>query len=150
MNDDGISLVRRGIEAVNAGAMTQVAPEILAPDFVRHDLAQAFPEFTGAGDVADLARRRGHPAARRASWSRPRSSGRSGAQARAAVREPPPRCRGASFRTITLEIETLSPELAAERRGHWSSSESTRLQRRPPRTPAATCAAPVSAALSVL
>ncbi|MDP8957203.1 MAG: ester cyclase [Actinomycetota bacterium] len=54
MNSDGISLVRRGIEAVNAGTMAQVAPEILAPDFVRHDLAQAFPEFTTAGGVVDF------------------------------------------------------------------------------------------------
>jgi steroid delta-isomerase-like uncharacterized protein len=54
MNDDGISLVRRGIEAVNSGTMAQVAPEILAPDFVRHDLAQAFPEFATAGGVSDL------------------------------------------------------------------------------------------------
>ncbi|HEV8699056.1 MAG TPA: ester cyclase [Candidatus Limnocylindrales bacterium] len=54
MNDDSISLVRRGIEAVNSGTMAQVAPEILAPDFVRHDLAQAFPEFTSAAGVSDL------------------------------------------------------------------------------------------------
>lgn len=54
MNDDGISLVRRGIEGVNSGTMARVAPEILAPDFVRHDLAQAFPEFTSAGGVSDL------------------------------------------------------------------------------------------------
>lgn len=54
MNGDGISLVRRGIEAVNSGTMAQVAPEILAPDFVRHDLAEAFPEFTTATGVSDL------------------------------------------------------------------------------------------------
>jgi steroid delta-isomerase-like uncharacterized protein len=55
MNIDDISLVRRGVEAVNSGTMAQVAPEILAPDFVRHDLAQAFPEFTTAGGVSNLA-----------------------------------------------------------------------------------------------
>jgi steroid delta-isomerase-like uncharacterized protein len=54
MDENGISLVRRGIEAVNAGTMAEVGPQILAPDFVRHDLAQAFPEFTGAGGVTDL------------------------------------------------------------------------------------------------
>jgi steroid delta-isomerase-like uncharacterized protein len=54
VNSDGISLVRRGIEAVNAGTMAQVAPEILAPDFVRHDLAEAFPEFITAAAVTDL------------------------------------------------------------------------------------------------
>jgi steroid delta-isomerase-like uncharacterized protein len=54
MDDMGMSLVRRGIDAVNAGTMGEVAPEILAPDFIRHDLAQAFPEFTTAGGVTDL------------------------------------------------------------------------------------------------
>lgn len=54
MNGDGVSLVRRGIEAVNSGTMAQVAPEILAPDFVRHDLAEAFPEFITAARVTDL------------------------------------------------------------------------------------------------
>lgn len=54
MDNDGISLVRRGIEAANSGTMAQVAPQILAPGFVRHDLAQAFPEFTSAGGVSDL------------------------------------------------------------------------------------------------
>jgi steroid delta-isomerase-like uncharacterized protein len=54
VNGDGISLVRRGIEAVNSGTMAQVAPEILAPDFVRHDLAEAFPEFITAAGVTDL------------------------------------------------------------------------------------------------
>jgi steroid delta-isomerase-like uncharacterized protein len=57
MNTDGISLVRRGIEAANSGTMAQVAPEILTPGFVRHDLAHAFPEFTTAGGVIDLVTR---------------------------------------------------------------------------------------------
>lgn len=54
MTDEGILLVRRGIDAVNSGTQAQVLPEILAPDLVRHDLAQAFPEFTTAAGVTDL------------------------------------------------------------------------------------------------
>jgi steroid delta-isomerase-like uncharacterized protein len=54
VNGHDISLVRRGIEAVNSGTMAQVAPEILAPDFVRHDLAEAFPEFITAAGITDL------------------------------------------------------------------------------------------------
>jgi steroid delta-isomerase-like uncharacterized protein len=54
MADEGIALVRRGIAAANAGTMAQVAPEIFTPGFVRHDLGQAFPEFTTAAGVSDL------------------------------------------------------------------------------------------------
>jgi hypothetical protein len=54
MNDAGVSLIRRAIEAVNAGSLAEVAPEIMAPNFARHDLAQAFPEFVTAAGVTDL------------------------------------------------------------------------------------------------
>ena len=54
MSDTGVSLIRRAIEAVNSGTMARVAPEIMAPNFVRHDLAQAFPEFVSTAGVTDL------------------------------------------------------------------------------------------------
>ncbi|MGH8945760.1 MAG: ester cyclase [Acidimicrobiia bacterium] len=54
MGDEGVSLVRRAIEAVNSGTFAEVAPEIMAPNFARHDLAQAFPDFVTAAGVTDL------------------------------------------------------------------------------------------------
>lgn len=54
MSDTGVSLIRRAIEAVNSGTLARAAPEIMAPDFVRHDLAQAFPEFVSTAGVTDL------------------------------------------------------------------------------------------------
>lgn len=54
MSDDGVSLIRRAIEAVNSGTLAEVAPKIMAPNFARHDLTQAFPEFVTAAGVTDL------------------------------------------------------------------------------------------------
>lgn len=54
MSDEGVSLVRRAIEAVNSGTFAEVGPEIMAPNFERHDLAQAFPKFVTAAGVTDL------------------------------------------------------------------------------------------------
>ena len=54
MGDEGVSLVRGAIEAVNSGTFAEVAPEIMAPNFARHDLAQAFPDFVTAAGVTDL------------------------------------------------------------------------------------------------
>lgn len=54
MGNDGVSLVRRAIEAVNSGTFPKVAAEIMDPSFTRHDLAQAFPEFVTTAGVKDL------------------------------------------------------------------------------------------------
>lgn len=54
MSDANIALLRRAVEAVNSGTFEQIASEILAEDFVRHDLAGAFPGVEGLQGAADF------------------------------------------------------------------------------------------------
>lgn len=54
MSDDNVALLRKAVAAVNAGTLAQIAPEILAPEFVRHDLAGAFPGVEGISGASDF------------------------------------------------------------------------------------------------
>lgn len=51
-----IEVIHRGIAALNSNTMEKVAPEIVAPGFVRHDLTHATPEIAGPGGVIDFIR----------------------------------------------------------------------------------------------
>lgn len=60
VSDENVALLRRAVDAVNAGTLAEIAPEILTADFVRHDLAGAFPGvegIDGASDFVSLLRR---------------------------------------------------------------------------------------------
>lgn len=46
--------MRRAVEAVNSGTLEQEASEIIADDFIRHDLAGAFPGVEGVQGAADF------------------------------------------------------------------------------------------------
>ena len=55
MTDDGnIALIKRAVQAVNAGTMAQEGPEIVAADFQRHDLAAALPDAAGPGGLSNF------------------------------------------------------------------------------------------------
>jgi steroid delta-isomerase-like uncharacterized protein len=52
--DENVATLRRLIEAVNQNELARVAPEVIAPGFVRHDLAGTWPGVRGEGGVTDL------------------------------------------------------------------------------------------------
>ena len=52
--DDNVATLRRLIEAVNQNDLARVAPEVIAPGFVRHDVAGTWPGVRGEGGVIDL------------------------------------------------------------------------------------------------
>lgn len=54
MSEANIALMRRAVEAVNSGTLAEVAADILSEDFVRHDLAGAFPGVEGVKGAADF------------------------------------------------------------------------------------------------
>lgn len=54
MADANVELMRRAVEAVNSGTLQEIASEIIADDFVRHDLAGAFPGVEGVQGAADF------------------------------------------------------------------------------------------------
>ncbi len=51
---ENVATLRRLIEAVNQDELARVAPEVIAPGFVRHDLAGTWPGVRGEGGVIDL------------------------------------------------------------------------------------------------
>jgi steroid delta-isomerase-like uncharacterized protein len=51
---DNVATLRRLIEAVNQDELAHVAPEVIAPSFVRHDLGGTWPGVRGEGGVIDL------------------------------------------------------------------------------------------------
>jgi steroid delta-isomerase-like uncharacterized protein len=52
--DENVATLRRLIEAINRHELARVAPEVIAPGFVRHDLAGTWPGVQGQGGVIDL------------------------------------------------------------------------------------------------
>jgi len=52
--DDQMAVLRRLIEAINRQELARVAPEVIAPGFVRHDLAGTWPGVRGERGVVDL------------------------------------------------------------------------------------------------
>lgn len=52
--DENVATLRRLIEAVNQNELARVAPEVIAPGFVRHDLAGTWPGVRGEDGVIDL------------------------------------------------------------------------------------------------
>ncbi len=50
----GVATLRRLIDAVNNDELAQVAPEVIAPGFVRHDLAEIWTGVQGVSGVRDL------------------------------------------------------------------------------------------------
>lgn len=50
----GAATLRRLIDAVNTNRLAAVAPEVIAPGFVRHDLAETWPGIRGPSGVQDL------------------------------------------------------------------------------------------------
>jgi steroid delta-isomerase-like uncharacterized protein len=50
----GVAALRRLIDSINHHELARVAPEVIAPDFVRHDLAQTWPGIRGETGVRDL------------------------------------------------------------------------------------------------
>jgi len=51
--EENIAAVKRGLKAFNDRDMS-IIPQIVAPEFVRHDLAGAFGDFEGTEGVSDL------------------------------------------------------------------------------------------------
>ena len=41
--DENVAMLRRLVEAINQNELARVASEVIAPGFVRHDLAGAWP-----------------------------------------------------------------------------------------------------------
>jgi hypothetical protein len=52
--DNNIAVVKRAIQAVNKGTIAQVAASLFAPDFTRHDLADALPNASGPSGLKDF------------------------------------------------------------------------------------------------
>ena len=52
--DENVATLRRLIDAVNNDELARVAPEVIAPNFVRHDLGGTWPGVHGEGGVIDL------------------------------------------------------------------------------------------------
>ena len=54
--EENIEVVKRGMAAANDDTMATVAPQIIAPGFIRHDLANAHPGVAGPGGFTDFVR----------------------------------------------------------------------------------------------
>lgn len=54
MSEANVQLMRRAVEAVNSGTLEKIASDIIGDDFVRHDLAGAFPGVEGVQGAADF------------------------------------------------------------------------------------------------
>jgi hypothetical protein len=53
VTDQNVATLRRAIRAINDRDLS-VNPQLVTPDFVRHDLAAAFREVPGAPGVTDF------------------------------------------------------------------------------------------------
>ena len=51
--EDNIAVIRRAAEAVSSGDLAVIG-QLTLPDFVRHDLAEAFPRVEGTQGVTDF------------------------------------------------------------------------------------------------
>lgn len=54
MINDAVTAVRNAVEAINDRSIGDRAAELLAPSFVRHDLAQLFSDSHGPAGAADF------------------------------------------------------------------------------------------------
>jgi len=56
IEEQNVAVIRAGIQAWNDGTFAEAAVRLAAPEFVRHDLAGAWPDVTGPDGVADFNR----------------------------------------------------------------------------------------------
>ena len=54
MINDAVTAVRAAVDAINDRSIGERAAELLAPSFVRHDLAQLFRDSHGPGGASDF------------------------------------------------------------------------------------------------